>query len=338
MKIQVKDKHYVMINEKIQIDGDFVILSNKTLEKLLLNDFISMLNKDNLKAVICIEDGEEYKNLSTVEYVLNEMFKLNLSRNISLINFGGGVISDIGGFVAAIYKRGIKHINVATTLLAAVDAAVGGKNGVNNSFGKNLVGTFKQADSVYIFTKYFNTLKKDEISAALAESIKMALCFDKEFYNEIKNMSLDNLNYDLILEKSIKIKAQVVKNDEFEKGERMKLNYGHTFAHVIENLTNYKKYLHGQAVSIGMVMANKLSLKLGLIDKEYYEDILNTLKKFKLQTDFKISNSLEFYNAFFQDKKSDDRKINFILLNKEAATIKSDVKKEDVLCILKDYE
>lgn len=339
--INLKNNPYkVYIDENIKIDNDFIILTNTTLHKLYLNDFLNKISKPP-KAIIVINDGEEYKNFNTLNYILNELFKCNASRKDTLINLGGGVISDIGGFAASIYKRGINHINIATTLLASVDAAVGGKTGINNEFGKNLVGTFKQPSAVYIYTEYFKTLGQRELSAAMAEIIKMALCFDLNFYEKLSKLSYDDIlkNIYLLLEKSIKIKANVVINDEFEKDLRMKLNYGHTFAHVIENFTNYTVYLHGEAVAIGMIMANELAYKLGLISLEFKTCIKNTLINFKLPVYFKVDDKLKFYESFFQDKKSLDDKINFILLDtKELSIIKNDVKKDDVLEILERFE
>ncbi|MBZ7984202.1 3-dehydroquinate synthase [Campylobacter sp. RM12647] len=339
--IDLKDKAYkVYIDEELKINKDYVILTNTTLEKLYLNDVLQKIGKQP-KAIIVIPDGEEYKNQESVNYILEELFKAEISRNDLLINLGGGVISDIGGFVASIYKRGIKHINIATTLLASVDAAVGGKTGINNAYGKNLIGTFKQPSAVYIFTNYFKTLKKAELSAAMAEVIKMAVCFDLDFYNKLSKLSFDDI-FDNILEfveKSIKIKANVVINDEFEDNLRMKLNYGHTFAHVIENETNYKGYLHGEAVAIGMVMANKLACNLGLISKEFEISILNTLKNFNLPTFYKINSSSKFYEGFFQDKKTLSGKINFILPSKEdLSIIKNDISKDEILKVLREFE
>ncbi len=339
--INLKNNPYkVFIDENIKIDGDFFILTNTTLSKLYLNDFLSKINKTP-KAIIIINDGEEYKNFNTLNYILNELFKHNASRKDTLINLGGGVISDIGGFAASIYKRGINHINIATTLLASVDAAVGGKTGINNEFGKNLIGTFKQPNAVYIYTEYFKTLGERELSAAMAEIIKMALCFDLDFYKKLSELSYENIleNIYLLLKKSIKIKANVVINDEFENNLRMKLNYGHTFAHVIENLTNYNTYLHGEAVGIGIVMANTLATNLNLISKEFSDDITNTLKKYKIPTYYKIQDEEQFYECFFQDKKSINDKINFILLSKnDKCIIKNDINKQDIIKTLRNFK
>lgn len=339
--INLKNNPYkVFIDENIKIDSEFFILTNTTLSKLYLQDFLSKINKTP-KAIIIINDGEEYKNFNTLNYILNELFKHNASRKDILINLGGGVISDIGGFAASIYKRGINHINIATTLLASVDAAVGGKTGINNEFGKNLIGTFKQPNAVYIYTEYFKTLGKRELSAAMAEIIKMALCFDLDFYKKLSELSYENIleNIYLLLEKSIKIKADVVINDEFENNLRMKLNYGHTFAHVIENLTNYNTYLHGEAVGIGIVMANALATNLNLISKNFSDDITNTLKKYKIPTYYKIQDEEQFYECFFQDKKSINDKINFILLSKnDKCTIKNDINKQDIIKTLRNFK
>lgn len=340
ININLKSNPYsVYINEDIKIESDFVILTNTKLKELYLDDLLNKINKSP-KTIIVIPDGEKYKNFNTLNYILEELFKANISRSDLLINLGGGVISDIGGFAASIYKRGIKHINIATTLLASVDAAVGGKTGINNDFGKNLIGTFKQPSAVYIYTNYFNTLEQRELSAAMAEVIKMALCFDLDFYKKLEKNSLDNLfeNIELILEKSINIKAKVVIEDELEKGLRMKLNYGHTFAHVIENLTNYERFLHGEAVAIGIKMANKLAYNLGLISKEFKSGIRKTLANYKLDLEYKINDVDEFYQGFFQDKKTLENKINFVLLDeKNLSIIKNDISKDELIKVLKGF-
>lgn len=339
--IDLKDKAYkVYIDEAIKINKDYAILTNTTLEKLYLEDVINKIGKKP-KAIIVIPDGEQYKNIDSVNYILDELFKAEISRSDLLVNLGGGVISDIGGFVASIYKRGISHINIATTLLASVDAAVGGKTGINNKYGKNLIGTFKQPSAVYIYTNYFKTLEQRELSAAMAEVVKMALCFDLDFYKKLSALNYENIFENILefVEKSIKIKANVVINDEFEDNLRMKLNYGHTFAHVIENETNYNTYLHGEAVSMGIVMANRLAYNLGLISKEFEIGIKNTLNNFKLPTEYKINSKNSFYEGFFQDKKTLSGKINFILLdNKEMSIIKNDINQKVILDTLGEFE
>ena len=173
----------------------------------------------------------------------------------------------------------------------------------------------------------------------MAEALKMAITFDKEMFDWLKSVNLDDESLAKLVEKSVILKAKVVEQDEKEKGLRAILNYGHTFAHVIENETNYKEFLHGEAVAIGMNMANRLSVRLGLMSEAQAEGIKQVLVKFGLPVSYKIENEYAFYEAFFMDKKTKDDKINFIIADKiGSAIIKNDVKKEDVLKILREFK
>ncbi|EAJ6452215.1 3-dehydroquinate synthase [Campylobacter lari] len=336
---------YINELEKLNFDTKVVILTNELVAKLHLDTLLEKIQAKEL-FIIKIKDGEEYKNLQTIEYILNQMCAYKLDRKSLLISFGGGVISDTGGFVASIYQRGIEFINIPTTLLACVDASVGGKTGVNNKFGKNLIGTFYQPKAVYCESRFLKTLPSRELAAGMAEFIKMAVVFDETILSFLENLNedkflnakLDDITLAQIIQKSIELKASVVSQDEKESGLRMLLNYGHTFAHVIENQTGYKKYLHGEAVAIGMNMANVLALNLGLLSEQECQRVQNLLAKFKLPISYKISNTQEFYNAFFLDKKTHFQKINFILacgLGK--ACIKNDISKEDILRTLEVF-
>lgn len=303
--------------ESIKYDGKVLIITNSKIAGLHLN---KVLNKISAKEVFVhtLQDGEEFKNMDSVNEILETAFNHKLDRKSLFISFGGGVISDLVGFAAGIYLRGVKFISIPTTLLAQVDASVGGKCGINNKFGKNLVGLFNQPQAVHIDSSFLKTLPKRELSAGFAEIIKMAICFDKDVFNDLVNANIDLNNLDsslmenLIL-KALQIKTKVVQEDEKESGIRAALNYGHTFGHVIENLTNYKVFLHGEAVAIGMKMANTLARNLGLLDNVLCETIDNLLKKYGLDSSFKVENPSDFYEQFFIDKKASNGKITLIL-------------------------
>lgn len=350
MKIEVKLKensYQVFINEleELEFKGKVAIISNAKVAGLHMQSLLSKIKADEL-FIITIKDGEEYKSLATAEEILNQLFTSKLDRKSTLIALGGGVISDIVGFVASIYQRGIDFINIPTTLLACVDAAVGGKTGVNNTFGKNLIGTFKQPKAVYCESSFLKTLPQRELSAGMAEFIKMALSFDEKSLEFIENLdekdffeSFDDEIYKQIIAKSVELKADVVSKDEKENNLRMLLNYGHTFAHIIENQTAYKGFLHGEAVAIGMNMANRLALNLGLLKEDEVKKVQRLLSKFKLPTSYKIEDVNEFYEAFFLDKKTHNEKINFILLSKLGeAFIKNDVPKDVLLRTLEEFK
>jgi 3-dehydroquinate synthase len=231
-----------------------------------------------------------------------------------------------------VYQRGINFIQVPTTLLAQVDASVGGKTAVNNIFGKNLIGSFCQPRAVYCESDFLKTLPRREFNAGVAEIIKMAVMFDKEFFCRLETMDLsDYTNIKEVITKSIKIKADIVVQDEKEEGVRAVLNYGHTFAHVIEQKSNYSKYLHGEAVAFGMVMANELAVNLGLLKRNEADRIENALQKFSLPTRYTIESIDSFYESFFLDKKSSNSKITFILPNNIGHfAIRDDIKEETV--------
>ncbi|NPA54903.1 MAG: 3-dehydroquinate synthase [Epsilonproteobacteria bacterium] len=285
------------------------IITNPTVSGLHINYLTSKLQAQEMY-IITLPDGEEYKTFQSVNYALDRLFDAKLDRNSMIIAFGGGVIGDMSGFIASIFLRGIDFIQIPTTLLAMVDSSVGGKTGINNKYGKNLIGAFWQPNAVYIDTKFLSTLPKREFNAGMAEVIKMAVMFDRVFF---ENLADDKLTIEQIIRNSIEIKAEVVNQDEKEKGIRSVLNYGHTFGHVIENLTNYSTYLHGEAVAIGMVIANKLAVKLGYLDEYEEKEILKLLQKYDLPTYYEIDDVEEFYQHFFADKKTLNNTIKFII-------------------------
>ena len=297
---------------QIEINTKTAIITNPKVSGLHINYLTNHLKTKELH-IITLPDGEEYKNFDSVNYALDRLFDAKFDRNSTLIAFGGGVIGDMTGFIASIFLRGVKFIQIPTTLLSMVDSSVGGKTGINNKYGKNLIGTFYQPEAVYIDTYFLKTLEKREFAAGMAEIIKMAVMFDKKFFEDIKN---EKLTLEEMIKRAVELKAEVVNQDEKEKGIRSVLNYGHTFGHVIENLTNYKTYLHGEAVAIGMVMANELSKKLGYLSEKEAEEIKKLLKKHNLPTTFKIKDIDEFYNHFFLDKKTLNNEIKFIIPEK----------------------
>lgn len=350
MQIEVKLKtnpYKVYVDEPLALsfDARVVVLSNAKVAGLHLSSLLSCLECREL-FIITVSDGESYKNLRTIEDILNQMFHYKLDRKSILISFGGGVISDMGGFVASIYQRGIRFINIPTTLLACIDAAVGGKTGINNAYGKNLIGSFYQPLAVYCRSAFLRTLGARELSAGVAEAIKMAVIFDEEFLSFLEGIEVqDFLNatckpeiFTQIIAKSVALKAKIVAEDERESGRRMLLNYGHTFAHVIENETHYKTYLHGEAVAVGMVMANRLALNLGLLSSRECERVRIVLEKFKLPTTYKISNVRNFYESFFLDKKTHSDKLHFILPEKlGSGVIKANLSEAELLSVLETF-
>jgi 3-dehydroquinate synthase len=325
--------------EHINLSGRKVgIVTNPKVAGLHLKYLLNNITADEIY-IITVPDGENYKNMATIETILESCFNHKFDRNSLLVAFGGGVIGDMTGFAASIYQRGIDFIQVPTTLLSQVDASVGGKTGVNNKFGKNLVGAFYQPKAVYIDTHFLQTLPKREFGAGVAEIIKMAVTFDKSFFEFLSKVDLhDDNELKVAIERSVHLKAHVVSQDEKERGLRAALNYGHTFGHVIENETGYTTYLHGETVGIGMVMANMLAQKLELMTNAEEERVLRLLQKYNIPTSYKIKDVEQFYDKFFLDKKALNSKLKFILpVGIGHCKITDEVQKEDLIAILNEF-
>ena len=290
--------------------------------------------KDKLKRYdlkfLNFKASEKNKSLKSVNSYLNELQKLNFNRSDLLISVGGGIAGDVIGFVASIFKRGINFINVPTTLLAQVDSSIGGKTGVNSIYGKNLIGSFYQPKLVISDTAFLKSLPKKEIICGYAEILKHAIIKDKNFFiwlkkNTKKILSKNPIILAQAIIKSCQIKIYFVSKDTNEKGIRMQLNFGHTFAHAIEVKNKYSKNLsHGEAVLNGMILATRLSVyrkvcsvkSLNEIEKIYNDNNLSYTYKKSLHANF-IKSLIPFLK---NDKKNDDDKINFILLKKIGKT------------------
>lgn len=305
---------------ELDFDCKVAVVTNTTVAKLHLSRILERISAPQIETII-LPDGEEYKNMETIEQILQSLFEAKFDRKSTLIALGGGVIGDMTGFAASIYQRGISFVQIPTTLLSQVDASVGGKTGVNSKYGKNLIGAFKQPTAVYIDTYFLSTLPSREFAAGIAEVVKMAVMFDSDFFKYLQDSDLttDETIKEMI-GKSVQLKAKVVNMDEKELGVRAVLNYGHTFGHVIEAQTKYTKYLHGEAVSIGMVMANKLACKLNLLSTEDAAQIKALLESHDLPVHYDIENVDAFYDHFLLDKKSSNGNLKFILPNGNIGT------------------
>jgi len=338
---QVVDNSYDITIDSLQkrtYDAKVAIITNPKVAGLHLSYLLSKIEAKELY-IITVPDGETYKNQDSIDLILESLFNHRFNRKSLLIAFGGGVIGDMTGYASSIYQRGIDFVQIPTTLLSQVDASVGGKTGINNSYGKNLIGAFHQPRAVYIDPHFLETLPLREFGAGVAEVVKMAVTFNAEFFNYLEAADLgDGVSLQEAIKQAVQTKAGVVAKDEKEHGLRAALNYGHTFGHVIENETGYTKYLHGEAVAIGMVMANALAVKLGLMSEDESGRIKNVLQKYKLPTTYKIQNSEKFYDAFFLDKKSSDASITFILpVGIGGVKITDSVDKEMVLEVLESF-
>ena len=323
---------------KLKIDTKVAIVTNPKVSGLHLHYLLSRLEAKEVY-IITVEDGEHFKTLSRIENILNNLFEHKFNRSSTLIALGGGVIGDMTGFAASIYQRGIDFIQIPTTLLSQVDASVGGKTGVNNSYGKNLIGAFHQPQAVYIDPHFLSTLPKREFAAGVAEIVKMAVCFDKTFFEWLENADLsDPEQIKTAIARSVQTKAKVVSQDEKEKGLRAALNYGHTFGHVIENETHYTRYLHGESVAIGMMMANELATRIGMMKTDELQRIKKLLLRYDLPVSYGIRDVEAFYQAFFLDKKSMDSTITFIVpKHLGGVELRSDISPEIIKNVLMTY-
>lgn len=305
-------------------------VTNTTLSNLhkgYLDEVLSALAGVDL---VVLPDGEQHKNLDTLNLIFDALLEKKHNRTTTLLAFGGGVIGDMTGFAAASYQRGVDFIQVPTTLLSQVDSSVGGKTGVNHRLGKNMIGAFHQPNCVVIDTDVLLTLPDRELSAGLAEVIKYGLIADKVFFAWLEaNISrLVEKNDDALayaIEQSCKIKAAVVAQDEREGGVRAILNLGHTFGHAIEAHQGYGAWLHGEAVGAGMVMACKMSQKLGWLDQEWVERAIKLIRAAGLPVEPpKNMNKQDFMKYMSVDKKVLDGSLRLVLLKGRGEAIVTD--------------
>ncbi|MFI3303192.1 MAG: 3-dehydroquinate synthase [Rikenellaceae bacterium] len=264
---------------------------------------------------VVIGEGEQIKTLATVEQIYTQLIEMGADRKTFLLGFGGGIVTDITGFVAATYLRGVEFGFVSTTLLSQVDAGVGGKNGVNLGGYKNMVGTFNQPRFVICDVELLRTLDDRETRAGLAEVTKSAIIADPALFEMLEGLSFEDVRGDEDLLSraiiaSVTVKAAIVERDERESGERRKLNLGHTFAHAIEKLS--REMIHGEAVAVGTIIATKISRNLGLISEEDAARIekIHSDLGFNLQSPIPVS---ELLGAIIKDKKAEEGSIYMVL-------------------------
>lgn len=304
---------------------DCLVVTNDTVGPLYREQLEGSLGGRNLSAVE-LPDGEAHKTLATMAAVLDELTENRAGRDTTLVALGGGVVGDIAGFAAACYMRGVRFIQVPTTLLAQVDSSVGGKTGVNHPGGKNLIGAFHQPACVLIDTDTLDTLPDRELAAGLAEVIKYGAIVDREFFAWLEdNMeALTKRNPGALaraIARSCELKAEVVSEDEREAGRRAILNFGHTFGHAIERCQGYGDWLHGEAVAAGMVMAARLS---GLPETDI-ERLRDLNRRAGLPVEPPAIAAADMLAAMGLDKKVLDNRIRFVLLESLGeAVVRSD--------------
>lgn len=321
--------------------GKSLIVSNDVVAPIYLDKLASALTGKDF-AVHIIPDGEPYKTPETWYEIIDKLVGLQARRDTNLIALGGGVVGDITGFAAACYMRGIRFIQAPTTLLAQVDASVGGKTGINHKKGKNLVGAFHQPAAVIIDTTTLSTLKAREFNAGLAEVVKYGAICDPTFFSWLEEHSGDINDRDIraldyLIYRSVWNKAKIVTEDEREAGMRALLNFGHSFGHALEVETRYSEFLHGEAVSIGMVTAAKLSESRGLCSAGTAKRIARLLERFGLPVHIPAGTLLEgLADALELDKKALTSGLRLILLQSIGqAIINNDSHPDEILTAMK---
>jgi 3-dehydroquinate synthase len=302
------------------IGGKVAVVTNPTVASLYLETIIESLREAKLPfARVLVPDGEEHKNLSCVSEIYDHLVCERLDRQSCILALGGGVIGDMAGFVAATYLRGIPYIQVPTTLLAQVDSSVGGKTGVNHQNGKNLIGAFYQPRMVVIDVDVLSSLPRRELIAGLAEVIKYGVIEDADLFTllEAKLDHVLDLDPDLLIQiisTSCAIKARIVENDEREADYRAVLNFGHTIGHALEAVTGYQRFLHGEAVGIGMAQAAAISFRRGFCNQASFERIRKLIERAGLPVEIPPDVSKDrLIEAMEVDKKSAGGKIKFVI-------------------------
>ena len=306
----LKSTHYSKI---------FVLVDENTSE-YCLPTFLANLATDIEIEIIEIENGEEHKNIETCLQLWHSLTETGGDRKSILINLGGGVVSDLGGFVACTFKRGIDFINVPTTLLSMVDASIGGKNGVDLGQLKNQIGIIREPKAVIVISSFLETLSQLEMRSGLAEMLKHGLIYDKNYWNKFKDLSaLNTEDLEMLIHQSIEIKNKIVSEDLTENGIRKALNFGHTLGHAIESyfLENETKtkLLHGEAVAIGMILESYISLEKNLLTNEEYQEIKNVIIDIFEIIDFDKNDIEKIIELLIYDKKNEFGKIQFALLD-----------------------
>lgn len=333
VEVELGDRTYpIYIGSGLLAGGDLLckhvpgntalVVTNETVAPLYLDRVVAALSEGGEIRVetVVLPDGEEHKNVDVLMKVFDKALDARLDRQTTFVALGGGVIGDMTGFAAASYQRGVHFVQIPTTVMAMVDSSVGGKTGVNHPAGKNMIGAFYQPRCVLVDTDTLSTLPDREYASGMAEVVKYGLIRDADFF-EWQERNVDALmarDGDVVvraIERSCVNKAEVVALDEKEGGVRATLNLGHTFGHAIETGIGYGEWLHGEAVSVGMVMAADMSERLGWTDESVARRTLDLLKKFNLPTDVPECMTVETFEKLMAvDKKAANGKLRLILL------------------------
>lgn len=321
----------------------FIIVDSHTTDSCLPT-FLQYLETDLAIEIIEFEAGEINKNIETCIEIWNVLTDLGADRKTLIINLGGGVVTDLGGFVASTFKRGVDFIHIPTTLLSMVDASVGGKNGVDLGNLKNQIGVINVPKMVLIDTTFLATLPQSEMRSGLAEMLKHGLIYDKAYWQKFTNLAaIDYADFDPLIHRSVAIKNEIVMQDPTEKGIRKALNFGHTLGHAIESYflenTNKTTLLHGEAIAVGMILEAYISMKKNLLSKEDYLEIKQTINTIYDKVIFDDADIAPILELLIHDKKNEYGTIQFALIDGIGSIkINQIVENEFILEAFNDYK
>jgi 3-dehydroquinate synthase len=329
------------LTKKIGLTGRGLLISDENVWPLYGSKVLqSYIEAGYQMDSVVIEPGEAQKNWFKAYDLLTGAIDLGLDRSSFVVGLGGGVIGDLAGFVASIYMRGIPIVHIPTTLLAQSDSSVGGKVAVDHPKGKNLLGSFHQPVLVISDVSTLATLPKRELTAGMAEVIKYGLIKDRDFYTYLTDhlteiTAGESAVFSKIVAASVRVKADIVEKDEEESGERMLLNLGHTVGHALEAIHGYDKYVHGEAVAIGMITAMLISQQKGYISLEEVSFLQKALQKLSLPTKL-LEEITQIKEYLYRDKKISHGKLRFVLLKEIGQAMVSDaIEAEDIISALR---
>ena len=319
-----------ILKENLISFNQCLVIADKNVPKRLIDKVLNSLPKKKI-SLLYFNSSEKNKNQKSINNILSILLRKNFNRNDCLISIGGGITGDVSGFAASIFKRGLKFINIPTTLLSQVDSSIGGKTGINNKYGKNLIGSFYQPSLVISDIDFLKSLPKREVICGYGEILKHAIIADKKFFtflnvNGLKILNLQSPLIERAIFKSCSIKKKIVETDEKEMGIRKILNFGHTFAHAYEAALGYSiKLNHGEAVILGIKTAAKFSLLNKILDIKEFKLIENHLNKLNLPRNitkfFLLKNLNKILSFMKKDKKNTSDKLNLVLLKKIGSSI-----------------
>ena len=320
--LYIGKKHFAEFKELLEkrfSESIIFVLVDENTKKYCLPELKQNIPNLNQSIIIEVKSGELVKNLETCKTIWTQLINHSANRNSLLLNLGGGVISDIGGFCASTFKRGINYINIPTTLLAQIDASFGGKTGIDFGVIKNQIGTFSNPAGVFVFPEFLKTLSKEHLKAGYAELLKHALIADEKHWFELKEKPFDQISeWESLIAHSIGIKTKIITEDPLEKGNRKSLNFGHTIGHAIESFSlenDETPLLHGEAVAVGLICESYIAQQIFGFSIKYLSEITSYINSNFRHYEIDSSVYEKLISLMLHDKKNENDEINFTLIS-----------------------